>query len=244
MRRTLTGMTLGLLCTLALSGTALAGSTAGSASVGVFGTYVWRGQQLSDAVVVQPSASITDGPVGVSLWSNYDTDLETLNETDVTLSYNRSVGPLSLSLGYIYYGLEGLDDTQEVYASLGASTILAPNLTVYYDFDEGDGFFATLAVGHSLALPAGMSLKLGASASYDGGNAVMGSAADGDALNEFYSGEAWVSLSIPLGLGVGIEPRVAYAFPLSGAAGDVMEGLSPDGQSDILYAGATLFLAF
>ncbi len=51
-------------------------------------------------------------------------------------------------------------------------------------------------------------------------------------------------MSIPLGLGVGIEPRVAYAFPLSGAAGDVLEGLSPDGESDIFYAGATLSLAF
>jgi hypothetical protein len=222
----------------------MAAGTAGSASAGVFGTYVWRGQQLSDAVVIQPSVSITDGPVSFNLWANYDTDLETLNETDVTISYARSLGTVNLSAGYIYYGLEGLDDTQELYAAVGLSTILAPSLTVYYDFDEGDGFFATLAVGHTVALPAAISLKLGATASYDGGNAVMGSDADGDALNDLYSGEAWASAAIPLGLGVSLEPRVAYSFPLSTDAGDILEGVSPDGESGIFYAGATLSLAF
>ncbi len=223
---------------------AAAGNTSGTASAGVFGTYVWRGQQLSDAVVIQPSASITDGPFGFSLWGNYDTDLETLNETDVTLSYSRSIGQANLSLGYVYYGLEGADDTQEIFATVGASTILAPSLTVYYDFDEGDGFFATLAAGHTFKLPRDISLKLGASVSYDGGNAIMGADEQGDALNEFYNGEAWLSLSVPLGLGTSIEPRVAYSFPLSSAAGDALESASPDGESDIFYAGATLSLAF
>ncbi len=215
-----------------------------SASVGIFLKYVWRGQQLSEGAVVQPSIGLTRGPVAVSIWSNYDTDLKTLNETDVDLSYTREIGPVSLSLGYVYYGLEGADDTQEVYVAVCASTVLAPSLTVYGDFDEGDGFFAVLAVEHAFALPADMSLKIGATASYDGGNAVMGSDAGGGALNCLYSGEVWISLSVPLGRGVSIDPWAAYAFPLSGAAGDALEALSPGGEPDVFYAGATLSLTF
>ncbi len=44
--------------------------TSGSASVDVFSKYVWRGQTLSDASVIQPSVGITYGGYGANLWDN------------------------------------------------------------------------------------------------------------------------------------------------------------------------------
>ena len=77
----------------------------GSASVGVYSNYVWRGQTLSDEVVVQPTVGISYGGIGINLWANYDADTEELNETDLTLSFANSLDKFSYEAGYIYYGL-------------------------------------------------------------------------------------------------------------------------------------------
>jgi len=47
-------------------------------------------------------------------------------------------------------------------------------LAVYYDFDEGNGAFVLASIGHSLEVAKGISLNLGAYASYNINNKVMG----------------------------------------------------------------------
>jgi hypothetical protein len=151
-----------------------AAETSGSASVDIFSDYVWRGQRLSDGEgVVQPSVSITHDNFGVNLWANYDAETDEHNETDLTLTYGLSKDKLSLEVGYIYYALDGADDTQEVYLSLAYETILSPSVTLYYDFDEGDGAFLVASIGYSIGLMEKISLNLGASASVNLDNEIM-----------------------------------------------------------------------
>ena len=100
----------------------------GSMSVSMLSKYVWRGYELSkDSIVIQPSITASYMGFGINLWGNLDTDQDAdlfgedganWNETDLTLSYGGTAGMVSYSAGYIYYGLEGIDDTQEIYGSL------------------------------------------------------------------------------------------------------------------------------
>jgi len=219
-------------------------NTAGSASVDIMSNYVWRGQKLSNASVVQPSVGITYGGFGANLWANYDTDTNEHNETDLTLDYSFPVDKLSFGIGYIYYALEGVDDTQEVYLAVGYDVLLSPSLTVYYDFDQGDGAFIVASIGHSFELMDKATLNLGASASYNGKNAVMGTDSDGEKFNGFYNAELSGSVGVQLTKALSIEPRIAYSFPLSSDAKDAIKAISDDGDKDIVYGGVNLTLSF
>ena len=222
----------------------------GSASADFMSNYVWRGIKLSNSGVIQPSVGITSGGYGANLWANFDTHTNEHNETDLTVNYANSVEKFSYDAGYIYYALDGSgddgagNDTQEIYLSLGADVILAPSLTVYYDFDEGEGAFIVAAIGHSFALPKGFAVDLGASASYNADNLVMGTDAKGKDFSAFYNGELSASVTIPVAKDISVAPMIAYSFPLSTDAEDAIEAMSDDAESDILYGGLNVSLSF
>lgn len=222
--------------------------TVGStASVSVFSNYVWRGQKLSNSFVVQPSVSVSYDSFNFSIWSNMDSDYNDTfehTETDFTLDYAFSVEKFTFSTGYIYYGLEGAADTQEIYLSVGYDMPLSPTLAVYYDFDEGEGGFVVASVGHSVEVVSGISLNLGASASYDLNNKVMGYDKNGDEFSNFYNAEVSASVTIPVDKSFSIEPSVAYSFPLSNDAEDALQAINDDGDKDIIYGGLTVTLSF
>ncbi len=219
----------------------------GSASVGIFSNYVWRGQKLSNSYVIQPSVGITYNGFGANLWANYDSDYNDQGEhteTDLTLDYSFNYERFSFDAGYIYYALEGVDDTQEVYFSVSYDIVLNPTLTVYYDFDEGKGGFVIASVGYDFELPYKSTLSLGASASYNLNNKVMGYDSVGDDFSNFYNGEVSASLSIPVWKTVTVEPSIAYSFPLSNDAEDALQSIGDDGDDDIIYGGVTITLNF
>jgi hypothetical protein len=224
----------------------------GTASVDILSNYVWRGQKLSDSWVIQPSVGITYDNFGANIWANYDSDSKIdegdghgeISETDLTLNYSFSVEKWNFSAGYIYYAFSGANDTQEVYLSTSYSTLLNPTLTIYYDYDEGNGAFVIAAISHSFEVFKGSSLKLGASASYNINNKVMGFDENGDDFSNFYNGELSAGLSIPITKAISITPKVAYSFPLSADAEEAIKGLSDDGDKDILYGGINVTLSF
>ncbi|MGB9715908.1 MAG: hypothetical protein ACPL1G_05835 [Thermodesulfovibrionales bacterium] len=224
----------------------------GNASVDVLSNYVWRGQKLTNSWVVQPPVGITYNGLSANIWANYDSDSQIdegdghgeFSETDVTFNYNYSVDKWNFSLGYIYYALNGANDTQEVYLSLAYSILLNPTLTFYYDYDEGDGAFIVTSISHSFDVYKGCSLKLAASASYNINNKVMGFDEDGDEFSNFYNGEVSVALSFPVTEFISITPKMTYSFPLSNDAKDALERISNDGQQDVLYGGINLTLSF
>lgn len=230
---------------LALS-PAEAADTSADASVGVYSSYVWRGITVHEETAVQPSVSLGYGDFGINLWADWDSDSSELIETDLTLSYARSFDSVGLEAGWIYYGLEGFDDTQEIYLSASYDTLLSPSLTLYLDVDEGDGGFLVAAVGHSFELAElmGASLGLGASVSYNLGNEVMGLDEAGDDFSDFYNGELSATLSIPIADKVSIEPMVAYSFALSDDAEFAISSLSDGGDDSVFYGGVALAIAF
>jgi hypothetical protein len=227
-------------------------TTSGYASVDIMSNYVWRGQKLSNSWVVQPSVGITYGSFGANIWGNYDSDSKIdegddhgeFTETDITLTYDYAIDKLTLTGGYIYYALSGANDTQEVYVAGSYDVLLEPTLTVYYDFDEGNGAFIVASIGHSFEVSKGMPLNLGASASYNINNKVMGLDDDGDDFSNFYNSELSASLNIPLYKSLALTPKIAYSFPLSSDAEDAIEGVSDDGDKDIFYGGLNLSLSF
>lgn len=230
-------------------------------SVSILSDYIWRGQELSrDSIVVQPSMTIGYKGFSANLWGNLDTDPyvaignspSNWNETDLTLSYGRDFGPLNISGGYIYYGLDGVDDSQEVFLSLGVDTLLSPSLTVYKEIDSYMHWYFLFGISHSFKITEAVSLDLSASASYlksedadDYPEINDQGVATGAKFNNFHDGVISASLPISVAKYVTITPSLSYTFPLSSDASDEMKYRSKTGKDDnFVYGGATLSLAF
>jgi len=228
--------------------------TSGFASVDVMSNYVWRGQKLSNSWVIQPSVGISYGVFGANIWSNYDSDRAEstsedtghgeFTETDIALKYTRSVKKFTFVAGYVYYALDGASDTQEIYLSASYDTLLNPSLAIYYDYDEGQGAFIIASIGHPFDLGKDIPLEVGASASYNINNKVMGFDKDGDDFCNFYNAELSASVSIPITKALSVTPKAAYSFPLSNDAKEAISSTSDDGDEDIFYWGINLTLSF
>lgn len=143
--------------------------------------YIWRGFDLNpqNKPVIQPSFTHTFGESGfaVNLWGSISFEDKALNEIDLTLTYDlKTTEDYSISLGFIHYGWYFSEDfdfgdhtTQEVYISAGLPKVfLNPNLTFYYDFNNGDGYYVLASLGHSLEVAPKVNLDLSASLGYNG----------------------------------------------------------------------------
>ena len=229
----------------------------GDLSVALLSKYVWRGYELSkDSLVIQPSLTASYRGFGFNLWGNLDTDQSTeifsedganWNETDMTLSYDNSVGIISYGVGYIYYALDGADDTQEFYGSIGIDTLLSPTLTVYRDFAQYPGWYATLAISHSFALSESISLEAGGHVSYlsaDDASTIADPDDPNSSYSDFHDGQVYLTLSIPVTDYISVSPEIYYSFPLSSAASDVIEAASASGDDSFLYGGVTVSMSF
>ncbi|MEN8141938.1 MAG: TorF family putative porin [Thermodesulfobacteriota bacterium] len=230
------------LCSVLTSGLASAEEETPSADLGVsiLSDYVWRGYGLSDgSLVVQPSMTVSYKGFAVNMWGNLDTDYNDdgadLMETDLTVSYDGAAGIVGYGLGYIFYGLDG-DDSQELYASAGLDVLLAPTLTVYRDFDAFDGWYATLGISHSIALADDLTLDLGAQAGYY--------SLDDVDYDELHDGLLSVSLTYGFAEYFSLTPEIHYSFPLTSESEADIEAVSVSGDSDYLYGGLTLGMAF
>ncbi len=131
-------------------------------SLDYVGKYIWRGQMFTDDPVLQPAVSVGLDKLTLSIWGN--SELTNINgergeftEVDYTLDYTDAlpgVEGATFSAGTIYYSfpraLNATGTTTELYAGIGLDSILKPTATLYYDFDEADGFYASLGVSHSV----------------------------------------------------------------------------------------------
>ncbi|MCE5282698.1 MAG: hypothetical protein LLG93_11400 [Deltaproteobacteria bacterium] len=215
--------------------------------------YVWRGYESSrNSVVIQPSMTIGYKGFSVNLWGNMDTApyspegksyTGTWNETDLTLSYTKTLGLFNVGGGYIYYSLASLNkdaadrnDVQELFATVSLNTILSPTLTVYKEIDHYRNWYFLFGISHVLELHKAVSLKLAASASYllstdadtypkYDSNAV----ATTDKFTNFHDGSVSASLPIKVTDRITVTPTLSYIFPLSGEAKDEMKGLGLKG---------------
>ncbi len=208
----------------------------GTAAIGVFSNYIFRGYELGkDSIVFQPGLSASYGGFSASVWGNFDSrehgtqnfvpdrgHRRSFNETDLTLSYTKVLGKLSLTGGWIYYGTKYTDETQELFGTASYDVIGKPTLSVYRDIDRYPGTYLNFSLGHSIKLSKGVTLDLGASAGYEWGDGnywktfvPATGARTGARYSAFHDGKVQAGVTIPVTKKVSFAPVLQYWFPLS-----------------------------
>ena len=232
-----------------------------SAEVGAFSKYVWRGWEYSeDSVVIQPSVTAEYKGFSINLWGNIDTDNKVTddpeyNETDITMAYDTSIGDLDLGVGYIYYALDDANDPEEIYVKFCVSALpLTPTLTVYRDITEYIGWYVNLGISHSFEIKDDITLDIGGAVGYYYSQDDIFVEVD-NSLNSttkrykgLHDGQISVVMTIPLDKHITLTPMMAYSFPLSGNADDLItsynEGLGYSSNSGYFYGGTKLSISF
>ncbi len=227
----------------------------GDFTTAVLNQYVWRGYELSrNSIVIQPSMTLGYKGFSANLWGNLDTKpyspanasyAGTWNETDLTLSYTKTLGLFNVGGGYIYYSLASLNkdaadrnDSQELFAAVGVNTLLSPTLTIYKEIDHYRNWYFLLGISHVFELNKLVSLKLAASAGY-----LLSTDADTypkfdsnalpttDKFNNFHDGSVSANLPIKVTDRITVTPTLSYIFPLTGDAKDEMKGVGLKGTA-------------
>jgi hypothetical protein len=126
-----------------------------------------------------------------------------------------------------------VNDTREAFLSYWPSptSLLAPTLSVYYDFKEADGFYGSLGVSHSIELAE--KISLGLAASLGGADSDWGSFYFGDTGSGLTDYSVSASLPVALTDSLTLTPGVQYAGLLDDAKDAV------DASGDSLYFGDT-----
>ncbi len=261
-----------LLSTVALT-VALSGETGpepvtGSASLGTFNRYIFRGYRLGrDSIVFEPVLSVSYRGFSATFWGNVDMrekatpcfapdrpGRKSFNETDLTLSYTHSLGRFGLTGGFIYYGTKYTAETQELYVGASLDVPGKPSLMIYRDIDAYPGTYFLLSLAHSVALKKGITLDLGASAAYFSGSAdywrtylpSAGSYA-GEKYRAFHDGMIKAGLTFALAKNLGLQAGTQFCFPLSAAARRTIDGHSYNINghlASVLVFGTTLTFSF
>lgn len=236
-------------------GSVPAAMAAEDVSVGVaadfYSKYIWRGQNVVDDWVLQPSASIGYMGFTGSIWGNSDirgdvVDDWEFNEIDYAIDYSNTLPgqeKLGFSLGFIYYDFPNtaFDATTEFYAGLSVDVPLSPAVKWFYDFDEADGSYILFSVGHTVEKikewreDCYCDLVFGASVAYatDGYNDFYFGVDDG-ALNDLN-----LSAGLPICIGsLTIKPSITYSMMIDD---DVR---AATGKSDNLWGGVSLAYSF
>jgi hypothetical protein len=224
--------------------------------IGIFSQYIWRGLEMShNSVVIEPSVTLGYEGFSFNVWGNMDTDrkirgLDTseakYTETDYTISYARTIGMVKLTGGYIYYAMDAIQDSQEVFASATLNTILSPTLSIYREIAHVPAWYFNLGISHSQPIVDKITLDLAASAGY-----YYSDDSDFSEINNpetqyrtFHNGLLSAGLTIPFGEYFAVKPMIAYSFPLSSTADDYIKATSISDNSNFFYGGITLSMAF
>jgi uncharacterized protein (TIGR02001 family) len=234
-----------ILVALALAATvaspALAAvAVSGDAYVGYFSKYVWRGFDLSGGMpVVQGGVDLSAKGFTLSYWTNVATRNDDVNndgilasadgdfeggegtENDLIINYAIPVAEIAtINVGNVYYMLDGLEDTNELYVGATLSTLLSPSVKIYYDWDKADenGLFYTASISHSL--PVGDKVTLGASALVgynDESDYAVGN------YSEWHNYELSAKADIKVIDQLTITPSILYSSPISDEAKDAID---------------------
>ena len=209
-------------------GTASAVTAEDDVSFGVaadlFSKYIWRGQNVVDDWVLQPSASIGYKGLTGSIWGNADltgdlVDDWEFSEVDSAVDYSNTFPgqeTFGYSVGLIYYDFPNTrwDATGEVYGGLTMAWPLSPAVKWFYDFDEAEGSYVQFSIGHTIEKirqwreDCYCDLQVGASAGYAADN-----------YNDFYFGlddgafnDLTLTAGVPFYLGsLTIKPSIGYS---------------------------------
>jgi len=229
-----------------------------SAAAAGLSQYIFRGyEQSKNSIVIQPSFTVGYRGFEANLWGNLDTNDQytkanktNWNETDLTLSYTRDIGPVKLTGGYIYYALEGVDDSQELFLKIAGNFLLSPTLAIYQEIANYPGTYLNLGISHSFNLTKEITLDLGASIGYQISNTDKivkynsNLQPTTDKYNALHDGNFSVGLTVPFGKYFSVKPVLYYSVALSDDAKNRIKGTSLSNNNDFLYGGLILTAAF
>jgi len=220
----------------------------GDAYVGIYDKYLWRGIDFSAGQpVLQGGADVSFKGFTLGFWSNMQLshggsdalDSGEVTETDIVLDYTFSpVDGLAVSLGNITYTFNIEDSaTNEGYLGFALDALLSPNLMVYYDWDDEEGFYYTLDISHGFALADGLDLNLSGLVSYSAQSPAV-FADDGSDFSDWSTYELGLSLDYAVTDQIVISPSFLWSDTLSDDAEDV--GM----LEDEILAGVSVSLNF
>jgi hypothetical protein len=215
--------------------------------------YIWRGQNLNNRSVFQPSFSISDYGFTGSIWGNQD--LTGVNnhsgeftEFDYSLDYTciiPAIDWLSGSAGIIYYTFPNTHSagTTEVYGGLSLVNMpLTPSIKIYRDVDELKGTYYQFSIGHTFEKIAVWSkkchcgLSLGASIGYGNSEYNKGyfGTVNGGNINDFT-----LTVGLPFCFGDWtVRPNINYSTMLCNSI------RSATNRSDNLRTGMSISRGF
>lgn len=144
----------------------------------LFTKYIWRGINLVDGPVWQPSLTASSGGWSLNAWGSME--LEDTNdygantgrgrftEIDTTLAYGAVHGDWSWCAGLIDYQFPstGFVRTKEAFLTATYESEWSPALRAYKDFDAADGLYVQLAARHAWPTTDGGEFALSATAGY------------------------------------------------------------------------------
>jgi len=221
-----------------------------------YGKYIWRGQNVVDDWVFQPSAGVSYKGFTGTAWGNLEMTSENgdsgeFTEVDLSLDYTGAfpgMDTLSYSLGFVHYDFPdpgGADDTWELYWGLGLDVPLSPSVTVYHDVDEADGgVYVSTGIGHSfgnvIELSSDMPVGVDLSASWGWGSSSYTKFYWG--VNDSEAQDMVLSAGFPIGLGEWtLAPSINYVTLLSS---DLRKTDAYNKDSDYLFGGISLSRSF
>lgn len=211
--------------------------------------YIWRGIDLVDDPVFQPSLAASYGGLTLSIWGNMEItnsndEFGEFTELDYVADYTWAWDTIALSVGVIHYQFPnvGPPTTTELYGAVALTTLLEPTLTVYQDVDQADGTYISLCLGHTFenvwSLSGGMAVSVNLSGSLGYGSSNF---------NGFYYGfdkeaftDAMLSAALPIALSEQwtLTPSIYYTTLLDGG---VRNGMDKD---DNVWGGFTVSRCF
>ena len=157
-----------------------------SGQIELVSRFVWRGFDLlpDNHAAVQPGLSVDLGDSGfvLDVWGSFALAergvLKAADEIDLTVSYAWTMAPgWEATAGLIGYGYGFARDfsirdntSLEAFAAVaGTGLPLSPTLSVYYDFNLGNGFYVSLGGSHEFELNETLKVELGGLIGFNGG---------------------------------------------------------------------------
>lgn len=223
-----------------------------------FTKYIWRGQNLNDESVFQPSVSIGKNGFTATIWGNLDLTGENQNrdeftELDYSIEYSASVpniNGVSFSAGVLYYDFPNTtyEPTTEVYGGLNFDLPLTPYIKLYRDVGEINGGYLQVGIGHSIEKLREFSnncycgLELGSSIGYGSSRYNKGYFdTDSEELNDWTSSVALpfcIRRKASCGGALTIKPSISYSTMLNNTIRSATE------KSDNFWAGLAASIEF
>lgn len=211
--------------------------------------YVWRGMNLVDDWVAQPSFTVSKGGFSFNVWGDINlTDqndmTRQIDELDLTFEYDFTFGNFTIPVGLAHYTFPNtaFSATTELFTGIAYDWIVSPSVTVYWDVDQANGVYVLAGAGYSFEVP-GLPKGIGMSVDLSAG---IGYATDNH--NDYYFGVnegGWVdwnaSLAVPVSFldgKVTVTPAVTYTSLVDDKLRDTTD------KENNTYFGVTVALSF